>query len=214
MLPTSPPSNNAKIVSIKESELPKKKSKAQSSILAVRQKLKELKSGEAFKVPKAISAKDDMEESHKIPAALNTERDIQIVQGNKKTINRLMEGSIPDAVKTEKAIRNSHGKPVMGMSIPVAHKTEMEIQSSHGLPGLESIIPVAMKTEMEIQRNQEEHPIQNHPVLSSMRIPEAQDTEREIADIHEQILEEERNGLETLMDGVPDGDPPQRPHRL
>ena len=206
MLPTSPPSK-AKIVSIKESELPKKKSKAQSSILAVRQKLKELKSGEAFKVPKAISAKDDMEESHKIPAALNTERDIQIVQGNKKTINRLMEGSIPDAVKTEKAIRNSHGKPVMGMSIPVAHKTEMEIQSSHGLPGLESIIPVAMKTEMEIQRNQEEHPIQNHPVLSSMMIPQAQDTEREIADIHEQILEEERNDLETLMDGVPDGDP-------
>merc|ERR1719192_127276 len=93
------------------------------------------------------------------------------------------------------------------MSIPVAHKTEMEIQSSHGLPGLESIIPVAMKTEMEIQRNQEEHPIQNHPVLSSMMIPEAQDTEREIADIHVQILEEERDGLETLMAGVPDGDP-------
>jgi len=148
-----------------------------------------------------------MEKSHRIPVALSTERDIQIVHGNKKTINHLMEGSIPDAVKTEKAIRNSHGNPVMGMIIPVAHNTEMEIQSGHGLPDFESIIPVAMKTEMEIQKAHEEHPVQNHPVLSAIMIPQAQDTEKEIADIQQQVMEEERNALGALLDGLPDGDP-------
>merc|ERR1712223_1349410 len=40
-----------------------------------------------------------------------------------------------------------------------------------------------------------------------MRIPEAQNTEAEIAKKQKQVLEEERNSVGIVLDGVPSGEP-------
>merc|ERR1712073_77044 len=64
-----------------------------------------------------------------------------------------------------------------------------------------------MKNEMEIRKTHEEQPLQNHPVLSSMKLPEAEDTEAEIAKNQKQVLEEEGNSVGTVLDGVPSGEP-------
>merc|ERR1719350_2199735 len=148
--------------------------------------------------------KDHKPPNHKkmISSAHRVEMDIQNSHESPTLAMR-----IPVAHITETDIQNSHEVPSEDEKIPEAHMAEMKIQKSHELPKTDSFISSAARVEMEIKKNHEDHPLQTHPVISSAAIPATQDTEKNIADIQQRVLNEEKELMDSILDGVPSGEP-------
>ena len=212
---TTQPTNSPeeRIASIKQGDLPNQKSKVQSSILAIRERLRELSNRNSLRLNKLKqqTLKEDMDVVPRAPAmnkivtvSHSTEQAVKPDHSSSPN-QAVLLGMIPHPRNVEQMIQDSHEAAGMGLRIPTAHRTEMKIQAGHGLPGEESTLPLAVMTEMDIKKSHEIHTVQNHPVNSNMMIPEAQEAEREIVGIHE--ANEDEQQIDNINLGIPTGSP-------
>ena len=216
LLPVTPQPkkiSKERIASIKQGDLPNQKSKVQSSILTIRERLRELSNRNSLRLNK-LNQQTIMEDEDTVPRAPAINNIVPVSQSPEQANKpdhssspnqTVLLGMIPHPRNVEQMIKDSHEAAGMGLKIPTAHRTEMKIQAGHGLPGEESTLPIAVMTETNIKKIHEKHSVQNHPVNSNKMIPEAQEAEREIVGIHE--ANEDEKQIDNINMGVPTGSP-------